>query len=293
MKKYINSCRCPKCIEEKRNKTRLINTGSLHDWCQENSERGAQILSEYSKENERTVDEIAWNSSFKVKWICKEGHRWEQMVSWRTKEGLGNCPICRADKAHEKLLNTNGTLLDWCKANEIWGEQFISEWDTEKNELRPSDVTVLSSRKVYWKCSNCGHSYESAVSNKTTGNKSCPNCGWNTVKNRYNQEAGRKIISGKNDLLSRRPELCKEWDYEKNDKSPSEVGYKSTKKAWWRCPHCSWSWSSIIESRSNGTRCPNCWYSWFVAENGQPQKLKESYEYQNPTSGIRIKPEDF
>ena len=52
MKKYINSCRCPKCIEEKRNKTRLINTGSLHDWCQENSERGAQILSEYSKENE-------------------------------------------------------------------------------------------------------------------------------------------------------------------------------------------------------------------------------------------------
>lgn len=293
MKKHINSSRCPKCIMEKRRRSLIKNTGSLNDWCKENGERGAQILNEYSQENEFTADEITWNSSIKVNWICEKGHKWDQIVSWRTKEGVGNCPVCRAAKSHEKLLDNNGTLLDWCKANKEWGERFISEWDTEKNELTPSDVTVLSPKKVYWKCSKCGHSYETAISNKTTGNKSCPNCGWNTVKNRYNKEAGKKVISGENDLLSQRPELCKEWDYEKNDKLPSEMGYKSTKKAWWRCVNCNWSWNSIIASRSNGTRCPNCWYSWIAAENGQPQKLKETYEHQNTTAGIQIKPEDF
>lgn len=280
MKKHINSCRCPKCIMEKRNKTKLINTGSLHDWCQENGERGAQILNEYSKENERTTDEIVWNSSSKANWICEKGHKWEQIVSWRTKEGVGNCPVCRAGKAHEKRLDNNRTLLDWCNANGEIGEQILSEWDTEKNEFTPSDVAALSSKKVYWKCSKCEYSYEYTVSFKVNGNKSCPNCGWNTAKNRYNKEAGKKIISGENDLLSQRPELCKEWDYEKNDILPSEVGYKSTKKAWWRCPHCNWSWSSMIASRSNGTRCPNCWYSWIAAENKQPQKLKETYVIQ-------------
>lgn len=603
-KDYIESCNCPKCKQEKIYVTKVKAQGSLYDWCENNGDRGIQIYSEYSKENEYTAYNISWNSNLKVIWICDKGHEWRQSINWRTQKGVGDCPICKADAIHINTLKHNGTLLDWCKNNGIWGnilisewdteknkeigleldnvsakndtkaywicpnghsyftnirtrtsmqsgcplcntastsypEQFIywalkqiypdainrykasklenmkhgieydiaihiqnsgyealcieyspmcwhsgkeyrdalkseyckannvifiqivddndnldvqeiwnknyiyfhmdkykrdlccekivayildslghsieeididevrynaylyskgkveyeksleylypelakewnillnrinkkdvygastyeaywtckqcnygenrewkecvayrhkgrharcprcnydwryktvfkpskrgrklvtdgnnlesncpeilSEWDYEKNKVTPSEVTIYSSQEAYWLCSKCGYSYEYNISSRTNGNKSCPNCGWNTVKNRYNKEAGKKIICGENDLLSQRPELCKEWDYEKNDMLPSKVGVKSTKKVWWRCPHCSWSWNSMIASRSNGTRCPNCWYSWFAAENGQPQKLRIPYKHQT-MPGIQIKPEDF
>ena len=43
----------------------------------------------------------------------------------------------------------------------------------------------------------------------------------------------KKIIKGYNDLEHLKPELMKEWDFEKNNIKPSEVSCGSNKKAWW------------------------------------------------------------
>jgi len=51
----------------------------------------------------------------------------------------------------------------------------VDEWNYEKNELKPEEVTYGSNRKVWWVCSKCEHEWESKVCNRTNGRK-CPLC---------------------------------------------------------------------------------------------------------------------
>lgn len=39
-------------------------------------------------------------------------------------------------------------------------------------------------------------------------------------------------------LLSVNTSLSKEWDYNKNELTHSEVMPNSRKKVWWKCQHC-------------------------------------------------------
>ena len=62
---------------------------------------------------------------------------------------------------------------------------------------------------------------------------------------------------GIDDLETVNPELIKEWNYEKNDKLPSQYLPKSGKKVWWKCQKCG------HEYHANGSdifqkKCPNC-----------------------------------
>lgn len=61
-----------------------------------------------------------------------------------------------------------------------------------------------------------------------------------------------------NNLLSQFPDIAKEWDYEKNDKSPEEYAPRSNKKVWWLCPR-GHSYNSVINNRTSaGATCPYC-----------------------------------
>ena len=55
--------------------------------------------------------------------------------------------------------------------------ELIKEWHPTKNgELKPSEVTFGSGKKVWWLCPK-GHEYDSIISNRTGKNKSgCPHC---------------------------------------------------------------------------------------------------------------------
>ena len=46
---------------------------------------------------------------------------------------------------------------------------------------------------------------------------------------------GNELIIGINDFKTRFPKVAERWDYEKNDKTPSEVCAYSNKKAWFKC----------------------------------------------------------
>ncbi|WP_269259886.1 zinc-ribbon domain-containing protein [Lactobacillus crispatus] len=68
-----------------------------------------------------------------------------------------------------------------------------------------------------------------------------------------------KVYSGFNDLKTRCPRLMKEWDYSKNTLNPSNVLWKTTKKAWWICPF-GHSYSSYPYNKTgiNHSDCPIC-----------------------------------
>lgn len=60
-------------------------------------------------------------------------------------------------------------------------------------------------------------------------------------------------------LLDNRPDLAKEWNYEKNiDLTPNNVSCGSGKLVWWRCKICGNEWEAKIFNRSNGTGCLKC-----------------------------------
>ena len=54
--------------------------------------------------------------------------------------------------------------------------ELIKEWDFDKNILDINKMYVSSNKKVWWKCSKCGHSWEAYIGNRTLKNSGCPKC---------------------------------------------------------------------------------------------------------------------
>lgn len=191
--------------------------------------------------NSTTPSEIMPHSDKKVWWICAKGHTYEAMVKNRSR-GSG-CPYCAGKLAipgETDLLTRN--------------PQLANEWNYEKNgDMLPSNVTVFSGKKVWWRCSKCKYEWLATVKNRANG-ANCPAC----------QDYTTIVIKGKNDLTSTNPELIQEWDFEKNDISPYEVSRGSHKKVWWKVVHCNpitrqravLSWPAVIKDRVNGEGCP-------------------------------------
>ena len=62
-----------------------------------------------------------------------------------------------------------------------------------------------------------------------------------------------------NNFTITRPELVKEWDYEKNNGLlPDCFSVGSNKKVWWKCLKCNSSYVATIFHKIEGTGCPYC-----------------------------------
>lgn len=150
--------------------------------------------------------------------------------------------------------NQEMNLEDIMKDNlQIGRPDLAKEWDYEKNiPLTPSDVTIGSSKKVWWRCEK-GHSWQSVIANRVRWS-GCPFC------------SGKKVCQD-NCLKTKYPSLVEEWDYEKNmPLTPNDVMPGSSKKAWWRCKK-GHSWESSIASRVKGSGCPYCQGFYVTIEN--------------------------
>ena len=127
--------------------------------------------------------------------------------------------------------------------------ELMAEWNWEKNNALGFDPQILtqgSHAKVWWICKK-GHSYESQIKNRVSGN-GCSYC------------AGKKVLKGYNDLETFYPQVAAEWNYQKNcGISPATVAFASNKKVWWICQKCGGEYETIIANRTlRGSSCPYC-----------------------------------
>lgn len=190
-----------------------------------------ELVSEWDDEkNEISPSQVTLKSGKRVWWKCKHGHSWEALVQSRS-NGCG-CPHC-SGRVLLKGFNDVKTLRPL----------LIKEWDYEKNEIQPSQAAPGSDKRVWWKC-GLGHSWEATIGSRSRG-AGCPYC------------AGNRVLYGFNDLETQRPEVAKEWDYDKNLQPPSAFTFGSTKLAWWKC-ELGHSWEYAISPRSGGYGCPYC-----------------------------------
>ena len=224
--------------------TRVIQgINDFETWCIDNNRLDLLAQWDYDK-NERSPKQFTKGSNKKVWWKCSKGHSFDMCIYNRTTKNL-NCPYCgsqRLLKGYNDLATIYPTIA--------------SEWDNERNSpLMPYDVMSKSNKKAWWKCSK-GHSYQSKICHRTDGHD-CPYC------------SGLKPIIGVNDLKTRYPDLCKQWNIKKNKVGPEEYLPSSNKKVWWKCEN-GHSWSAVISSRvNNGRGCPLCWKESHTSFNEQ------------------------
>lgn len=142
-------------------------------------------------------------------------HRWQAAIDSRMR-GNG-CPICDGkiiQTGFNDLMTTHPELL--------------AEWDNERNELLPGQISYGYDKKVWWKHTivrngiHFEHSWEASPNSRTNMRSGCPYC-----KN-------KKVLKGYNDLQTLLPEIAEKWDAEKNGElTPQDVTIASNKRVWW------------------------------------------------------------
>ena len=106
---------------------------------------------DYEKNKDIDINKITYGSSKKVWWKCKNGHEYMSDPHHRS-NGVG-CPICAGKtiiKGYNDLETTNKDILKY--------------WDYRKNiEIKPSEITKGSRKKVWWKCPKCGYEWNTQI----------------------------------------------------------------------------------------------------------------------------------
>lgn len=211
---------------------------NLKEWAIENNKE--YLIKEWDyernlKELGLNIGDVTHGSGKEVFWICQNNHKWKASINNRS-NGTG-CPFCAGLRALEGFNDL-----------ETMHPEIAKEWDYEKNiDLKPSQVSSGSGKIVHWICQN-KHRWSEKVNNRTSKSQiKCPYC------------SNRKVKAGFNDLETTHPELAKEWDNVKNELTPEEVTYKSSKKVNWKCK-LGHEWQTTVQHRGkvNGTNCPHC-----------------------------------
>ena len=115
--------------------------------------------------------------------------KYQQVIQNKFK-GQRGCKQC-----YEEYLN-NIDYTRYLKGKKSLAESYpnlLEEWDYNKNDILPTQVTAGSKKIVWWKCKN-GHEWQARIGHRTEGSN-CIYC------------AGQKPIVGVNDLKTTNPEL--------------------------------------------------------------------------------------
>ena len=179
-------------------------------------------------------DTVSHGSKKRAFWVCEAGHKWQAAIYARTGGGK-NCPYC-----------SNRRVLEGFNDLATKNADALKLWDHEKNDLSPTEVTVASHKRVWWKCEN-GHAWQASVASVASLGSGCPYC------------SGKRVIKGENDLESCSPALAGEWCGEKNPCSSDEISRGSKKKAFWTC-ELGHTWQATVYSRTGkqSASCPYC-----------------------------------
>lgn len=153
----INGCDCPYCTGKKAipGETDLLTLFP-------------EIAQQLDMERNNDLDPrtIAPFAHEKLWWKCDLGHSWQAAPFSRTREKSSGCPYCTG----RKVFPGFNDLKTLCP-------QVAREWYQPLNgNLKPTDVSLGSNKKVWWRCSE-HHVWQAAIYSRTRQNAAgCPVC---------------------------------------------------------------------------------------------------------------------
>lgn len=130
-------------------KNNMYSVDNIKLWLKQNNKPYTILSEEYE------------SATSKLTFQCEQRHMFEK--SWNAMSSGVGCPYCSG-----RFVTDNNCL-------EILYPEIANEWHPSKNKnLKPSDVSYGSNKKVWWEC-NEGHEWIASVNDRTRGN-GCPFC---------------------------------------------------------------------------------------------------------------------
>jgi predicted nucleic acid-binding Zn-ribbon protein len=181
-------------------------------------------------------------SNQKVWWQCAAcGHEWRTRVSDRMLAGH-RCPACWGYLAGRPARVPRARSLGACQP------ALLARWHPERNGgLDPFAIGARSRYRVWWRCDECGHEWQSSPDAQTNkGGNGCPAC----ARTRQRQ------VPRERSLAVKRPDLVRELHPTRNhDLDPYTLAAGSSQSVWWRCGTCGHEWQTSVHHRKG---CPAC-----------------------------------
>lgn len=168
-------------------------------------------------------------SNFKAWWVCKKGHTWSARISSRGLRGTG-CPRCAN-------IGLGGNIsVSFLKP------QLVKNWDYQANGgATPENTSALTTKKIHWKCFECGLKYAASPGAKCE----CPAC------------APESLRLQSLEVLF--PQIAKEFDESKNTPlTASKIHAGSKQKVWWICSNGHSFQATVSQRTRSGTGCNVC-----------------------------------
>lgn len=119
------------------------------------------LAAEWSEDNPKTAQQVTPGSQRYVNWVCSLGHTYDASPYSRFR-GDG-CPYC---SGHRVLTGFNDLATTH--------PELLTEWDTDKNDKSPNEISFGSAYKAHWIC-EAGHEWDAPLCNRTKGS-GCPEC---------------------------------------------------------------------------------------------------------------------
>jgi hypothetical protein len=162
-----------------------------------------------------------------------------------------------ADEGHDEEIALDVTISPGRRLGTLAESlpELGAEWHETRNDgLRPDDVSVGSSRRVWWRCA-AGHEWQARIGNRARGGTGCPFC------------AGTRPTDG-DCLATTHPALAAQWHPTRNGVlTPALVRQGSNRLAWWRCEEGHEWWARIRYRAQVRFRCPACERARACSEN--------------------------
>lgn len=156
-KNIINGIKCPYCCGKKIGKYNSLGTNY------------PDLVAEWHSKNILSPYQVTCHTSMKVWWKCKvnEKHEWDTSISNRTGNETG-CPYCTG-----KFKSELNKIPDYLEP----------EFAHDLNELKFTDLSFGSTKRVYWRClKKPEHIWKCSPNQRTSKKCGCPSCKSNISK---------------------------------------------------------------------------------------------------------------
>jgi hypothetical protein len=235
---------CHICNQEYEIVWSMFQSGHRHKICMlKRNAKKRRLSKEHVKQlfedNGYTLLDEYENVDVKMNTICPKGHVY--FVSFYDFRSGVRCPECR-------------------KGNIVPPNKFTIEIIVEKMKKYQDDDILISTEYVNnttplaFKCHECGDIYNTTWNQFIGGVRHTPCASRRGIEKRLLEIASTGYNFGNSS-----PELLKEWDYDKNKKSPYEYMPTSNVKVNWICLKCGNKYTSTINAKVKGRYCcPLC-----------------------------------
>lgn len=186
----------------------------------------------------KEIEEIVEDLGFNLIDTWKEGN---SSTIVRVKDSYGykyQCPL-------QLLMTAGARFVSPSNPFSLHNISLFLKLNNKTFKLSKNNIYRGTKEELYFDCSICKETFHMCWGNVSSSGQNCSIC------------AGRQV-GKRNNLKYLRPDLCKEWNYEKNSILPNEIVLLSKTKVWWICKECKETWDMSPKDRSYGQNCSYC-----------------------------------